>query len=55
MSTGHCQKQKVKLQKKTRERHQNLSEEKKHVNMFLKGVKIFLKKKKAKNKNCRER
>ena len=53
MTTGYYQKYKVQPQKEARVIYQNISEEKKtkSVNMHMKGIKIFLKKKKTKNKN----
>ena len=46
MATGYYQKNKKRLQKKARERYQNLSEEKKSVNTLVKCIKVFLKLKK---------
>ena len=50
MLTGYFQKNKVRLQKKTHEGCQNLSEEKREISitMLVNDIEIFLKKKKRK-------
>ena len=50
MTPGYYQKIKERLRKKACERYQNLSKEgKKSINMLIKNIKIFLKKKKNKS------